>query len=89
AAVEAAGRLLEGLGHHLTPGAPTVDADVVADAVAVLHTVSNAQLHELARQHLGRAPREDEFEPSTWVMIREGFTTTGLAYANAIADVHA
>ncbi|MEN4402035.1 amidase [Mycolicibacterium senegalense] len=89
AVVEAAGRLLEGLGHHLTPGAPTVDADVVADAVAVLHTVSNAQLHELARQHLGRAPREDEFEPSTWVMIREGFTTTGLAYANAIADVHA
>src|SRR6478735_3803029 len=58
-AVEAAGRVLESLGHHLTPGAPTIDADAVADAVAVLHTVSNAQLHDLARAHLGRAPRED------------------------------
>lgn len=88
-AVEDAGRLLESLGHHLTPGAPTIDPDVVADAIAVLHTVSNAELHELARQHLGREPREDEFEPSSWVMIREGFTTTGLAYAKAISDIHA
>ncbi len=88
-AVEATGRLLESLGHRLTPGAPTIDADAVAEAIAVLHTVSNAELHELAREHLGRPPREDEFEPSTWVMIREGFTTTGLAYANAISTVHA
>ncbi|MGV0676582.1 amidase [Mycolicibacterium sp.] len=88
-AVEETGRLLESLGHHLTPGAPAIDPDAVAEAVAVLHTVSNAQLHDLAENHLGRAPREDEFEPSTWVMIREGFATTGLAYANAIADIHA
>lgn len=89
AAVEATGRLLESLGHHLTPGAPTIDPDAVADAIAVLHTVSNAELHALAADHLGRAPLEDEFEPSTWVMIREGFTTTGLAYANAISAIHA
>lgn len=88
-AVEETGRLLESLGHHLTPGAPAIDPDAVAEAVAVLHTVSNAQLHDLAENHLGRAPREDEFEPSTWVMVREGFATTGLAYANAIADIHA
>ncbi|CRZ14231.1 amidase [Mycolicibacterium neworleansense] len=88
-AVEATGRLLESLGHHVAPGAPTIDPDAVADAVAVLHTVSNAALHELAREHLGRAPREDEFEPSSWVMIREGFTTTGLAYADAISAIHA
>ena len=89
AAVEATGRLLEDLGHHVEPGAPVVDHDAVADATAVLHTVSNAQLHALAAAHLGREPDEDEFEPSTWVMVREGFTTTGVAYANAIAAVHA
>lgn len=89
AAVEATGRLLESLGHHLTPGDPTIDPDAVADAISVLHTVSNAELHDLAADHLERAPLEDEFEPSTWVMIREGFTTTGLAYANAISAVHA
>ncbi|SHX07728.1 amidase, Asp-tRNAAsn/Glu-tRNAGln amidotransferase A subunit [Mycobacteroides abscessus subsp. abscessus] len=88
AAVEATGALLASLGHHVEPSAPTIDPDAVADAVAVLHRVSNVQLHELAAAHLGRPPREDEFEPSTWMMIREGFATTGLAYAEAIAAVH-
>jgi amidase len=63
--------------------------DAVADAIAVLHNVSNAQLHALAAAHLGREPDEDEFEPSTWVMVREGFTTSGVAYADAIGAVHA
>jgi amidase len=89
AAVEATGRLLEGLGHYVEPGAPVIDPDAVTDAIAVLHTVSNAQLYALATAHLGREPHEDEFEPSTWVMVREGFTTTGVAYADAIAAVHA
>jgi amidase len=89
AAVERTGTLLDGLGHVVEPGAPTVDADAVADAIAVLHNISNAQLHALAAAHLGREPLEDEFEPSTWVMVREGFTTSGLAYADAIGAVHA
>jgi amidase len=89
AAVEATGKLLAELGHTVEPGAPTIDPDVVADAIATLHTVSNVELHALATCHLGREPAEDEFEPSTWVMVRDGFTTTGAQYAGAIADVHA
>jgi amidase len=89
AAVEATGSLLEGLGHLVEPGAPTIDPNAVADAIAVLHNVSNAQLHAFATRHLGRVPREDEFEPSSWVMMREGFTTTGVAYAAAIDAIHA
>jgi amidase len=89
AAVEPVARALAGLGHHVDTGGPTIDPDAVADAIAVLHTVSNAELHAFATAHLGREPREDEFEPSTWVMVREGFTTTGLAYAEAIGAVHA
>jgi amidase len=89
AAVERTGAALDGLGHVIEPGTPTVDADAVADAIAVLHNVSNAQLHAMATAHLGREPHEDEFEASTWVMVREGFTTTGVAYADAIAAVHA
>jgi amidase len=89
AAVEATATALAGLGHHVDAGAPTVDPDAVADAIAVLHTVSNAQLHALATEILGREPAEDEFEPSTWVMVREGFHTTGVAYAEAISAVHA
>ena len=56
AAVERTGTLLDGLGHVVEAGAPTVDADAVADAIAVLHNVSNAQLHALATVHLGREP---------------------------------
>lgn len=89
AAVEAAARLLGELGHRVEPGAPAFDTDAVADAIAVLHNVSNAGLHALATSHLGRPPHEDEFEASTWVMVREGFTTTGVAYAGAIEAVHA
>jgi amidase len=89
AAVESVARVLAGLGHHVDTGAPTIDPDAVADAIAVLHTVSNAELHAFATAHLCREPHEDEFEPSTWVMVREGFTTTGLAYAEAIGAVHA
>jgi len=88
-AVESAARALEGLGHRVQTGAPEFDTDAVADAVAVLHNVSNVQLYDFARAHLGRDPRDDEFEPSTWVMIREGFTTTGVSYADAIDTVHA
>jgi amidase len=89
AAVEQTGAALGGLGHVVEPGAPTIDPDAIADAIAVLHNVSNAQLHALATAHLGREPHEDEFEASTWVMVREGFTSTGVAYAEAIAAVHA
>jgi amidase len=88
-AVESVAQVLAGLGHRVEAGAPTIDPDAVADAIAVLHTVSNAELHAFAAEHLGREPQEDEFEPSSWVMIREGFATTGMAYAGAIGAVHA
>src|SRR5262249_60192838 len=42
AAVEQTGAVLDGLGHVVQTGAPTIDADAVADAIAVLHNVSNA-----------------------------------------------
>jgi amidase len=89
AAVEATGTLLGELGHIVEPGFPAVDADAVAEAIAVLHTVSNLDLYRLAAAHLGREPRQDDFEPSSWEMIREGFLTTGVAYADAIAAIHA
>ena len=88
-AVEAVGRLLGETGHIVEAGSPTIDPDAVADAIAILHTVSNTALHAAATRLLGREPTEDEFEPSTWVMVREGFTTTGAAYAGAIDAVHA
>lgn len=88
AAVHATARALETLGHRIEPGAPEFDADAVVHAIAVLHNVSNVQLYNLARRHLGREPNEDEFEPSTWMMMQEGFRTSGIEYADAIAAIH-
>ena len=55
-AVEETGAVLDRLGHVVEPGSAFVDPDVVADAIAVLQNVSNAQLRALATAHLGRAP---------------------------------
>ena len=57
AAVERTGTVLDGLGHEVDPGAPAIDADAVADAIAVLHNVSNAELHALATAAPWRANR--------------------------------
>ncbi len=89
AAVGSVARVLADLGHLVDAGAPRFDPDAVAEAIAVLHAVSNAQLHAFGKQLLGREPEEDDFEPSSWVMMREGFTTTGVAYAEAIGALHA
>jgi len=89
AAVEATAATLAGLGHELSPGAPAFDPDAVVDAVAVLHQVSNLELHALAEQALGRPPERDELEPTAWEMLEEGRSVSGERYAGAIAAVHA
>jgi amidase len=89
AAVEQAARTLESLGHRLEPGAPSFDTEAVVDAVAVLHQVSNLELHALAEEVLGRPPERDELEPTAWEMLEEGRAVTGERYAGAIAAVHA
>ncbi|HLI58717.1 MAG TPA: amidase [Solirubrobacteraceae bacterium] len=89
AAVESLLAPLEGLGHHLQPGAPEFDTDAVVDAVAVLHQVSNLELYALAHQALGRPPERDELEPTAWEMLEEGRHVSGERYAGAVAAMHA
>lgn len=105
AATEAAAAALAGLGHAVDTawrpagasadarradvGRLGVDADAIAEAVAVLHGVSNLELVALATEVLGRPPAEDELEPSSWQMAREGLAISGATYAGAIATLHA
>ncbi|WP_037498996.1 amidase [Solirubrobacter soli] len=89
AAVEAAAAILTGLGHELMQGAPVFDPEPVLDTVAVLHQVSNLELHALAESELGRPPERGELEPTAWEMLEEGRSVTGAQYAGAIASVHA
>jgi amidase len=89
AALEATAVTLAGLGHELTQAAPGFDTESVVDAVAVLHQVSNLELHALAEAALGRPPERDELEATAWEMLEEGRSVTGAQYAGAIATVHA
>jgi amidase len=89
AAVETAAQRLAELGHHVGQSAPAFDPEAVIDAIAVLHEVSNLELHALAESVLGRPPRRDELESTAWEMLEEGRGVTGESYAGAIATVHA
>jgi amidase len=89
AAVEATAQMLSGLGHEVSHGAPSFDTEAVVDAVAVLHQVSNLDLHALAESVLGRPPERDELEPTAWEMLEDGRSVTGSQYAAAIASMHA
>ena len=55
--MEGAATTLAALGHELTAGAPAFDPELVVDAVAVLHQVSNLELFALAAEALGRPPQ--------------------------------
>ena len=88
AAVEGAATTLAALGHELTAGAPTFDPELVVDAVAVLHQVSNLELFALAAKALGRPPEREELEPTAREMLEEGRAVSGERYAGAIAAVH-
>lgn len=89
AAVQATAKVLADAGHQLVDGGPSIDPDAVAYAITVLHQVSNVALLRLATQVLGRPPLEEELEASSWVMVREGLSVSGEAYAGAIEAVHA
>jgi amidase len=89
AAVVETATVLSGLGHDVSPGAPAFDPEPVVDAVAVLHQVSNLELHALAESVLGRPPERDELEPTAWEMLEGGRDVSGERYAGAIATVHA
>jgi amidase len=88
--VEDVARRLEGLGHTVEAGTPGFgDPEAARHAVAVIHGVDNLGSYHFATQVLGRPPREEEFEPVTWEMIRAGETVTGLEHAEAVNAMHA
>jgi amidase len=89
AIADAAASVLEALGHGLVDGAPRFDAEVVRDAIAVIHAVDNAGTFAFVRAHLGRDPARDELDPVTWDMIEEGRRVTGVEHAAAVDAIHA
>jgi amidase len=88
AVADDAARALEGLGHEVVAGAPRFDAEAARRAIAVIHAVDNARTFRFVSQHLGREPHEDELDPVTWDMLREGQQLSGADHADAVDAMH-
>ena len=82
-------RQLEELGHHIEPGAPSFDREVVRRSVSVIHAVDNAATYAWLCDELGHAPEADELDPVTWEMLHEGQALAAVDHVAAVSDLHA
>jgi amidase len=89
AVADSAARALEQLGHDVQERVPGFDAAAVRRSISVIHAVDNAATFGWLREELGREPAEDELDPVTWDMLREGLALTAVDHAAAIDDLHA
>ncbi len=83
AAVEAAAKLCESLGHHVEEAAPKLDAAAMGQASFVLIASSVAADVLDRAKSLGRELGPDLLEPITLAFIGYGRTTTGMDFARA------
>ena len=77
-AVRAAAELLSSLGHHVEEAAPTFDPEALVDAMGTVWAAGNAASARSVSGILGREPRLDEFEPTTWELVEYGRALTAL-----------
>jgi amidase len=87
AAVQAAARLCESLGHHVEEAAPQLDAGKLGRASFAIVSSSLAADLQAHEQATGIAPSLDVLEPVTLAYYNIGLKTTGLEYARANNDL--
>lgn len=87
AAVRAAARLCESLGHHVEEAAPKLDAGKLGRASFAIVSSSLAADLQAREAATGVAPGLDVLEPVTLAYYNIGLKTTGLEYARANNDL--
>lgn len=81
--------LCESLGHHVEEAPLVVDPESLGQATTtIIGTSLRATLEARARE-LGRALREDDVEPGSWMMSEIGRARSAVDYVNAVQTVHA
>jgi amidase len=89
AAVEAAARKLEELGHHVEETHPAAITDGTIDSLVVpLITASVAADVAGFERAIGRAIGRDDVDPDNWAAIEMGRAVTGVQYAEAVQGIH-
>ncbi len=88
AAVSAAARLCESLGHHVVEASPAIDEEARSHAAYVIAASHTRAVLELRGKALGREPRPEDVETHTWSAAEFGRQVSGSDYAKAIRVMH-
>jgi amidase len=87
-AVEATAKHLEELGHHVVEADPAYDEEVLLDPMVTIWSVGNATDHDIVQSRIGRAPRRDELEVTTWELVERGRKVTAVQLVRAVDLIH-
>lgn len=87
AAVLAAVRVLEKLGHAVEEHGMPLDFDRAWRTYTDMTSVQTAQVYGLLAQFVGRAVTPDDVEPLTWAVIERGRSFSGIDHADQIEAV--
>jgi amidase len=88
AAATDAARLCETLGHHIAEASPAIDEEARNAAMRIVIGAHTRATLELRGAALGREPRPEDVETSTWSMAEYGRQVTASDYAKAIRVLH-
>jgi amidase len=87
-AVEATAKRLQALGHHVVEDDPTYDEEVLLDPMVTIWSVGNATDHDIVASRIGRPPRRDELEITTWELVERGRQVTAVQLVRAVDLIH-
>jgi len=87
-AVEAAGRLLESLGHHVEEARPEIDAAALNRAIMVIVAANSWNTVVMRSAELGREPDGTGYERASWEIARSGRALTAPEYAASVTAFH-
>lgn len=88
AAVQAAAKLCEDLGHHVEENAPVFDFEEMSKAFALLHAPHWGGLATTLMDKLGREPAPEEIEPSVVAWAKLGINCSAIQYVKAQRDMY-
>ena len=89
-ATKQAGRILEGMGHHVDVSHPqALDSDVMLkNAIVIMRSWTTMALEDWG-QRIGRPIGPQDIEPMNWEFFKEGQTFTSVQYVRALERLHA
>jgi amidase len=88
AAVAAAAKLCESLGHHLEEATPAIDELARANAARIISSAHTRRALEARGEVLGRPPRAEDVETVTWETAEFGRLVPASDYARAVIAMH-